>query len=159
MAKRIPLRYKDFKQIKGDTARHYKSESTGEIITLRQFQKLARGYTYTEYVRVRETQGIKQRKYKPRVREPKQRPVRNVAKPDRSAYLNRRDKMQESFARKHGARSFDDITDGEKNDFWLMYQNYVERDEHISEDEWSVYQDDFDLDYEDLYNFPDGDTP
>ncbi len=68
--------------------------------------------------------------------------------------------MQDSFASKRGADSYDDLTDGEKRDFWIVYDNYADRDSHMDKDEWvNFYQDNFDLDYADLYEFPDGETP
>lgn len=63
------LSYGDFTPLtvggKRDQARRYVSPSTGEVISLRQFQKGARGgVSYEQYQRQRASQGVLPRRYK-----------------------------------------------------------------------------------------------
>lgn len=75
MAKNPINQYRDFRKIrKGDKgwtpelekARRQYSPSTGEIITLRQYQNFQRGTTYSKYVKQREEKGIQKKEYKPK---------------------------------------------------------------------------------------------
>lgn len=165
-----PLVYKDYRPIRrGDIgwtperqkARNYYSPSQRSIIPLRQFQKLARGVSYPEYVRQRERRGIPQKKYrrvKPKI----------IAPPGKRKgvdYQKRVSQLQDAFARRLSEDydielTWDELPDFDKTIFWIKYHDLVDRfvPPTIGEvrDEFYDY---FDIEYDQYGDLDYGETP
>lgn len=180
----VKLSHDDYRPIrKGDIgwteekqkARWYYSPSSHNSITLRQFQKFARGgVTYEKYVRKREAAGIARKKYAPRkpkivVVETPRKPLSHQQKrrqkqgTARTKYIQRALELKDSFARKRSQQLgygivWEDLTDKDKTKFWQVYHELVD---HLpSENDYTDYYDDFfDYSYEDIGDLEYGETP
>jgi len=155
----VPLRNK---------ARQYKNISTGEVISLRQFQKIQRGgLTYTQFVKKKG--GKKQYKTKghtavalPRISKPAFKLKRLAS--DRQI-KERVQTLKESWARARSAEygvqlEFDQLPTLDQAVFWQSYHEVIGQGAPPDREYYrDVLQDYYDLSFQDWYDLDYGDTP
>jgi hypothetical protein len=155
------------------TSRRYKHITTGEEISLRQYQKIQRGgLTYSQYVKKRG--GKKQYKTKGHVRValPKTKKITWTELPkfmgrpkaSRQDALDRVRVLKDSWARKRSEEygidlPFEQLPTVDQAVFWEAYHNAVDTQPPTLEEYEEELDDLFDLSFEDWLDLAYGDTP
>jgi len=168
------LSYKDYRRIRpGDygytpekeKAKNYYSPTSQDIISTRQYQKGARGQTYTEFVKERVSKGIKPKQYRSKSVREREKRQEELSKTNRGKYQVRQEKkyqaaqaedakkdrlqgradyLQRKYLKKLGVKSFNDLSNDEIGIFWDNYHElFYDRDT-----DYSYYADFFDVDLE-----------
>jgi aryl-phospho-beta-D-glucosidase BglC (GH1 family) len=154
----VPLRNK---------ARQYQNTATGEVISLRQFQKIQRGgLTYTQFVKKKGGKTTYKTKGHTTVKIPRKTPAFKLRRLATDTQIKERiTTMKESWARARSAEygidlQFKDLPVLDQSVFWENYHSLMDAGEPPDYEYYlDELQDYYDLDYEDWLDLSYGDTP